>query len=132
MAGSYNDPVARVVLQGDVAVTASAWVPLTASGSTGVTTGTLPVVGRRQIRYCIKSNPGGALALQYVSRTMKPDGTYEYVTPTSSSLIKTSTVYPGNTTVVEPIGDAIQVFGRLVKKKGFTFNSIRVVVSEFA
>lgn len=68
------------------------------------------------------------MALQYVSKNL--DGTF--TTPTASSLIKVSTVYPGNTTVVEPIGDAIQVFGRLVKKKGFTFGSIRVVVSEFA
>ncbi len=128
MAGSFNDPVARVVLQGDVAVTASAWVPLTATGASGVTTDTSPLDARRQIRYCIKSNPGGALALQYVSKNL--DGTF--TTPTASSLIKVSTVYPGNTTVVEPIGDAIQVFGRLVKKKGFTFGSIRVVVSEFA
>lgn len=127
MAGSYNDPVARVVLQGDVAVTASAWVPLTASGTGGITTSTVPVVGRRQIRYNIKSNPGGALALQYVSKNL--DGTF--TTPTASS-VKTSTVYPGNTTVVEPIGDSIQVFGRLVKKKGFTYDSIRVIVSEFA
>lgn len=128
MAGSFNDPVARVVLQGDVAVVATDWVPLTASGSGGITTNTSPLQARRQIRYCIKSNPGGALALQYVSKNL--DGTF--TTPSGSGLVKISTVYPGNTTVVEPIGDSIQVFGRLVKKKGFTFGSIRVVVSEFA
>ena len=127
MAGSYGDFVARKVLQGDVAVVATAWVPLTATGSGGVTTGTSPLEARRQIRYAIKSNPGGALALQYVAKNL--DGTF--TTPTSAS-VKTSTIYPGNTTVVEPIGDAIQVFGRLVKKKGFTFNSIRVIVTELA
>lgn len=101
---------------------ATAWRPLTATGITGT-----PQEARRQIRYNIKSNPGGALALQYVKKNM--DGTF--TTPTSAS-VKTSTVYPGNTTVVEPIGDAIQVFGRLVKKKGFTFDSIRVIVTELS
>ncbi len=127
MAGSFNDNVARVVKQGDVAVVATAWVPLTATGTGGVTTGTTPLQGRRHIRYNIKSNPGGALALQYVAKNL--DGTF--TTPTSAS-VKTSTVYPGNTTVVEPIGDSIQVFGRLVKKKAFTFSSIRVIVTEMA
>lgn len=127
MAQSYGDPVARKVQQGDVAVTASAWVPLTASGVGGVTTGTLPLEARRQIRYAVKANAGGALALQYVPRNL--DGTY--TTPTTAS-VKLSTVYPGNSIIVEPIGDAIQVFGRLVKKQAFAFNSIRVIVTEFA
>lgn len=122
MAGTYTEATARVVKQGDIAVVATAWVPLTATGVTG-----LPMQARRQIRYNIKANPGGALALQYVSKNL--DGTF--TTPTTAS-VKTSTVYPGNTTVVEPIGDSIQVFGRLVKKKGFTFDSIRVIVTEFA
>lgn len=122
MAGSFNDNVARVVNQGDVAVTASAWVPLTANGVLAS-----PLQGRRHIRYNIKSNPGGALALQYVAKNL--NGTF--TNPTAAS-VKTSTVYPGNTTVVEPIGDAIQVFGKLVKKKGFSFDSIRVIVTEFA
>jgi len=128
MAGSFNDNVARTVLQGDVAVVATAWVPLTASGSGGVTTNTTPLEARRHIRYNIKSNPGGALAVTYVARNL--DGTY--TTPGASTSVKTATVFPGNTTVVEPIGDAIQVFGKLVKKKGFSFSSIRVVVTEFA
>ncbi len=127
MSMSYGDAVARKVLQGDVNVVATAWVPLTATGTGGSTSGTVPLVARRHIRYNIKANPGGALALQYVSRNL--DGTY--TTPTNAS-VKYSTIYPGNTTVVEPIGDAIQVFGRLVKKKGFTFSSIRVIVTEMA
>ncbi len=126
MAGSFNENLARVAIQGDVAVTAGAWVPLTASGTSGITTGTVPLGARRHIRYNIKSNPGGALALEYVKKNQ--DGTF--TTPTTS--VKVATVYPGNTTVVEPIGDALQVFGRLVKKKGFTFSSIRVIVTEFA
>jgi len=119
MAGSFNDNVARVVRQGDVAIVATAWTPLVVSTS--------PLPGRRHIRYNIKSNPGGALALQYVAKNL--DGTF--TNPTTAA-VQLSTIYPGNTTVVEPIGDAIQVFGRLVKKKAFANSSIRVIVSEFA
>lgn len=130
MAGAYGDFVARRVEQGDVAVTASAWVPLTSGateGGNGTTTGTVPISNRRQIRYAIKANAGGALALQYVPKNL--DGTF--TTPTTAS-VKLSTIYQGNSIVVEPIGDSIQVFGRLVKKKGFTQGSIRVIVTEFA
>lgn len=127
MAGAYNDNVARKVIQGDVAVVATAWVPLTASGSGGVTTGTTPLANRRHVRFQIKANPGGALAVQYVEKNSS--GTF--TTPTTAS-VKTSTVFPGNTMIVEPIGDSVQIFGRLVKKKGFTFNSIRVIVTEYS
>lgn len=128
MAGLFGDSVAKNVLQGDVAVVATAWVPLTASGTGGVTTGTSPMAARRHIRYQIKANPGGALAVAYVSKNL--DGTF--TTPGAGTSVKTSTIFPGNTTIVEPIADSIQVFGKLVKKKGFTNSSIRVVVTEFA
>ena len=129
MSMSNNDSVARTVIQGDVAVPDTAWVPLTASGSSGVTAGTTPLKGRRHIRYQVKAAAGGALALQYVQKNA--DGTF--TTPTASGLTHIATIYPGNTIVVEPIGDSVQVFGRLTKKKGFTTTSvIRVIVTEFA
>lgn len=128
MAMSYGDAVARKVIQGDVAVPSGSWVPLTASGVSGVTTGTTPLQSRRHLRFQIKAAPGGALALQYVAKNL--DGTF--TTPTQSGLIKISTVYAGQTIEVEPIGDSIQVFGRLSKKKGFTGDSIRVIVTEYA
>jgi hypothetical protein len=121
MAGLYGDFVAKTVAQGDCAAVATEWKPLTGTGNSGT-----PLKGRRHIRYNIKAAPGGALALQYVAKNA--DGTF--TTPTSS--VKYSTIYPGNSTIAEPIGDALQVFGRLVKKKGFTDSSIRVVVTEFA
>lgn len=121
MAGSYNDSVARTARQGDCNIVATAWVALTGTGTSGT-----PLDGRRHIRYNIKSNPGAAMAVEYVAKNL--DGTF--TTPTTS--VKLCTIYPGNTTVVEPIGDAIQVFGRLVKKKGVTFSSARVIVAEFA
>lgn len=124
---NYGDFVARHAIQGDVSVPATAWVPLTASGTGGVTTNTTPLLGRRHLRLQVKANPGGALAIQYV--TKNADGTF--TAPGATTNIKVSTVYPGNTTVVEPLGDSVQLFGRLSKKKGFTFNSIRVIVTEY-
>lgn len=130
MAGLYGDFVAKTVSQGDVAVTASGWVPLVSTGETnGDTTGKSPLGGRRHVRIQAKSAPGGAMALAYGAK--KADGTYETPSTTSTS-VKISTVMPGNTTWVEPISDAVQVYGRLVKKKGFTDNSIRVIVTEYA
>lgn len=126
MAGLYGDFTAKTIQQGDVAITVSAWVPLVSGGSGGVTTGVTPLAGRRQLRVQAKSNPGGALALTYASKNA--DGTF--TTPTTS--VKVATIMPGNTTWVEPIGDAVQIYGRLVKKKGFTSGSIRVIVTEYA
>ncbi len=126
MAGSYGDFVARTATQGDVSVVATAWVPLTSTGTAGVTTSTSPMRARRHIRYQLKSLPGGAMAVVYVQKNL--DGTF--TTPTAS--VKTATVFRGNSIIIEPIGDSIQVFGKLVKKNGFTNNSIRVIVTEFA
>ena len=125
---NYGDAVARTISQGTVTVVATAWIPLTSTGTAGVTTNTLPMQQRRHIRYQIKANPGGAMAVTYVQKNL--DGTF--TTPGTSTSVKACTVFPGNTAVVEPIGDAIQVFGKLVKKKGFSFSSISVVVTEMA
>jgi hypothetical protein len=129
MAGLYGDFTAKTIQQGDVALTISSWVPLVSGGTSGVTTSIAPLAGRRQLRIQAKSVPGGALALAYGAK--KADGTYE--TPNShASSVKIATVMPGNTTWVEPVGDAVQVYGRLVKKKGFTSGSIRVIVTEYS
>jgi hypothetical protein len=110
-----------------VSLTASEWKPLVASTETdGDSAGLTPLGGRRQVRIQAKSNPGGAVALSYAA--VNSDGTF--TTPTDS--VKLATVMPGNTTWVEPISDVVQVYGRLVKKKGFTDNSIRVIVTEYA
>lgn len=120
MSGLYGDFTAKSVRQGSVACTTSSWVPLVSSGST-------PYSGRRQIRFQLKSNPGGSIALQYVSRNA--DGTF--TTPTATSSVKLSTIFAGNTTIVEPVADTVNVYAKLVKKVGFTDNSIRVIVTEY-
>ena len=129
MAGLYGDFVAKTVTQGDVNIVATAWTPLISGTSqlyNGTTVTNQPLQSRRHVRYQLKSNPGGAMAVVYVQKNL--DGTF--TTPTTS--VKLATVFPGNTTVVEPLGDAVQAYGKLVKKKGFTFGSIRVIVTEFA
>lgn len=122
MSGHYGDAVAKSIVQNQVAVVATAWTPLVAQPSTG-----LPYENRRQIRYQIKSNSGGTMALAYVSRNA--DGTF--TNPSTDVSPKTCTVMAGNTTWVEPIGDTVMVYGKLVKKAGFTFDSIRVIVTEY-
>ena len=128
MSGNYGDFVAKTVKQGDVAVVATKWVPLVGTGSGGLTDGLLPLRARRHLRMQIKANPGGSLALAYVQKNQ--DGSF--TTPDADGVpVKLATNYPGNTIFYEPIGDAVQVYGRLYKKKGFTDSSIRVIVTEF-
>lgn len=126
MSGLYGDFVAKTVKQGDVAITTSAWVPLVSGFDPSNLTA--PMNQRRHVRIQLKSNPGGAMAITYVQKNL--DGTF--TTPGTSTSVKTATVMPGNTTWIEPLGDGIQAFGKLVKKKAFTFNSIRAIITEFA
>jgi hypothetical protein len=120
MAGLYGDFVAKTAVQTDVAVTASAWVPLSASSG--------PLEARRHVRIQLKSNAGGAMAITYVS--VNADGTF--TTPTTATSVKTATIMPGNSTWIEPLGDTLQAYGKLVKKAGFTPSSIRAIVTEYA
>lgn len=127
MAGSYNDSVARTVTQGYVTVQATAWTPLVASGTNGSTSGCTPLGGRRQLRYQIKTSAkGGAMAIAYSPKNA--NGTF--TAPTTG--VSLCTVVGGNSTVVEPIGDAVQVWGRLTPKAGFSSAHIRVIVTEYA
>lgn len=119
MAGNFGDSTAQSAIQGRVNVIATAWTPIVAGG------GTTNYPARRHVRLQSKSNPGGAMALEYVSPNA--DGTY--TTPTTS--VKLCTIMPGNSTWIEPIGDKCMIFGKLVKKKGFSFSSISVVVTEY-
>ena len=116
--------VAKTVKQGDVTLVTTAWKPLVSSFDSA--NPTMPMPTRRHVRIQLKSNPGGAMAIAYVQKNL--DGTF--TTPTLS--VKLATVMPGNTTWVEPLGEVIQAYGRLVQKKGFTSNSIRAIITEFA
>lgn len=125
MAGNYGDFVARTVNQGYARVYATAYVPLTASGTNGDTSGTTPLTSRRQVRFHIKANPGGSLGIAYVAKNA--DGTF--TVPTDDA--KYVTVYPGGSIVVEPIGDAVNVYAKLIKKAGYTGNHVIVAITEY-
>ena len=120
MAGQFNEGVAKSAVQGRVSIVSTAWRPLVANSD-----GATAYPNRRHIRIQLKSNPGGAMALEYVSPN--EDGTF--TTPTTS--VKLCTVMPGNTTWIEPVGSMCMIYGKMVAKKGFTSSSISAVVTEY-
>lgn len=126
MANHYGETPARHVLQQRINVGAGAWVPLRV--------GSAPLSNRRHIRMQLKSNPGGAMALAYANATVTNSGrgisSKSFTAPTTGA--SGLTTIPGNSIYTEPIGDNVEVYGRLVKKKGFTDNSITVIVTEYA
>lgn len=129
MAGSYNDNVARHVTQGQVAIVAGDWRELVASavsGGDGDTAGKTPLKARRQVRYQIKANKGYTMAVAYTNKNQ--DGTF--TAPTDG--VALCTIIPGNSTVVEPLGDSVMIWGKLVKKAGVSDDSARVIVTEYA
>lgn len=128
MAGSYNDSVARTVEQGQVSIVTTTFRPLVANTTVanGDSSGQTPLKARRQVRYQIKANKGYTMAIAY--STKNADGTY--TAPTTG--VAHCTIIPGNSTVVEPLGDSVQIWGKLLLKAGATDNSARVIVTEYA
>lgn len=128
MAGLYGDSVAKTVQQGQVAAVTTAWRPLVANitVSNGDTTGLTPLKGRRHVRYQLKSALKDTIALAYAPKNA--DGTF--TTPTDG--VKNCTMVNGGGTLVEPIGDSVNVYAKLMPKAGSSTTSIRVIVTEYA
>jgi hypothetical protein len=127
MAGSYNDSVARRAEQGQVAIVATDWRELVSGGpDDGDTAGLTPLKARRQLRYQIKADKGMTMAIAYTAKN--EDGSF--TAPTDG--VAHCTIIPGNSTVVEPLGDSVMIWGKLLKKAGATDDSARVVVTEYA
>ena len=118
MASGFGDFTAKYVRQGVVQCDTTSWTAL-------VTSGTTPLEGRRHIRIFPKSKQGHAIALAYV--TKNADGTFT----TATDSVGDCTIYAGNTKIIEPISDVIQVFGRMVNKAGTTDTSARVIITEY-
>lgn len=118
MAGLYGDFVAKTVQQGSLSLRTTEWTPLIV--------GSAPLEGRRHVRIQVQANPGGAVALAYAPRNA--DRTF--TTPTQT--VGSSTIMAGNTTWIEPVGDVVQMYGKLVKKAGYTSDYAHVVITEFA
>lgn len=129
MAGSFNDNVARDVKQGSISIVTTVWRPIVANTTVanGDSVGLAPMSGRRHVRYQIKAVAGYAMALGYGQKQV--DGSFSQPVTT----VKTSTIVPGNSTVVEPLGDSVQLYGKLVLKAGVSANSsARVIVTEYS
>ena len=126
MAIHYGETPAREVVQQRLNVGTAEWVPLRA--------GAAPLNNRRHIRIQIKSPPGLALALEYangvVTNNNRGVSSTAFTAPTTGA--SGTTVMPGNSIFIEPLGDNVDIFGRLVQKKGETDNSITVIVTEYA
>ena len=119
MSGLYGDFVAKTVSQGAVNVIKTAYTLLVSSGSS-------PLPGRRHIRIFVSGKLGSSLALAYAS--MNADGTFTL--PTTD--VRLVTVFPGGSIFIEPVGDVVNVYGKLLCKIGNTDNSVRVIVTEYA
>ncbi len=118
MAGHYGDSVAKIVNVGLVSCGTTSW--------TALQVGDAPQKDRRHIKIQVKSAPGVAIVLGYSPKNA--DGSYSV--PTIG--VKEGAVIAGNTTVIEPIGDVVTVYGRLVLKKGATETSSRISITEYS
>ena len=127
MAGQFNENIAKNVQQGKVSCGLTAWTLLAANGTSNRGS-------RTHIRLQTQGEGIGAvLAIHYVNGTVNADGTYSFAAPASAMTVKGKTQYRGMATWVEPVGDKVQVYGRLTLKNGLTsVNSVEVIVTEFS
>ena len=119
MAINYGENVAKNVSQGTKTLGTGAWTALNAGSSI------LP--NRTHVRIFVRGNPGMAVAIDYAN--INADGS-TFTTPTTD--VRNTTVFPGGRTWIEPVGDKVQIYGRLVKKAGATDSSVKVIVTEFS
>lgn len=125
MAKHSGENVAKRVSQGRVILSLGDWRLLAADGSSNL-------AGRTHIRLQSQGKPGNAVAIAYAVGTTTDGYTYSFTAPTSTTLIKNCTVFRGTATWVEPLGEAVQIYGRLNAKAGATENSVAVIVTEYA
>jgi hypothetical protein len=126
MAVNYGGLVAQNVTQGQASINPDGWTLMQVDAA--------PLNNRRQVRVQLKSNPGGAMAVAYANATISTgaSGAQEKTFTAPTTGVAGLTVYPGNQIIIEPLGPNVQLYGRLVKKKGFTDNTVPCVVTEFA
>lgn len=127
MAKQYGENVAKFIRQGKVRVDDISWTLLSANG-----TSNLP--GRTHIRFQTRGKAVGVvLALQYVNGTSTDGNTYTFSAPASTVSVGESTQFRGTATWVEPVGDRVQIYGRMLLKAGATgSSSLNVILTEYA
>lgn len=101
---------------------------------TALQSGSSPLNNRRHVRIQVQGEAGAAVALAYANGVTTNDSrgvsSTAFTTPTVS--VSNVTFVPGATTWIEPLGDKVTIYGRLLQKKGFTENAVKVVVTEYA
>lgn len=117
MAISHGNPVASTVVQGAVFCPTGSWVALTGGSSI--------LLGRQWIRLQPRGRDTIGLALKYVQKNL--DGTFTAPTSTAhdATIISTTSIH------IEPLSDAVQVFGRAVQRGGSS-GGIKVIVAEYS
>ena len=127
MAKHAGENVAKNVQQGKIRVVGTAWTLLSANGTSNL-------AGRTHVRLQTRGKAVGVvLALQYVNGTTTDAVTWSFTAPDTTVSVGESTQFRGTATWVEPVGDAVQIYGRMLLKAGVTVdNSLNVVVTEFA
>lgn len=126
MAMKYGDGMAQHVEDARLTVTTGAWTPLQVGAD--------PLKGRRHLRIQILGPSGGALALAYANGVTENNArgvsSTTFTAPTGSAAGRPRIA--GGQTVIEPIGDKVEVYGRLILKDGETGNSGQIIVTEYA
>ena len=126
MAKQFGENIATVVTQGKIRVVATSWTLLSANGTSNLS-------GRTHLRLQTRGKAVGVtLALQYVNG-VNTSGTFNFTAPASTVSVGESTQFRGTATWVEPVGDRVQIYGRMLLKAGVTLdNSLYVIVTEFS
>lgn len=127
MAKQFGENIATNVQQGKVRVPSNAWVLLSADGSANL-------AGRTHVRLQTRGKAVGVvLALQYVNGTTTNGNTWNFTAPAATVSVGESTQFRGTATWVEPVGEKVQIYGRMLLKAGVTVdNSLNVIVTEYA
>lgn len=113
----YGASAAKYVIQGQVGIVTTVWTPLQV--------GSIPQKNRTMLRVFSRAATGLTCALAYANRN--EDG--GFTTPTDS--VRNTTITVGGKTWTEPVGDDVQVYGRLLLKAGATDTSAKIIVTEY-
>lgn len=102
---------------------------------TALQVGSVPQNNRRHVRIFPKSVVGGAVGLAYAVGVKSTNPTTRqtdvtFTTPTDD--VGAVTIVPGGTLHVEPLGDNVCLYGRLINKAGSALGSVDVIVTEFS
>lgn len=111
----HGSPHAKFASQAAVGVNTTAW--------TALQVGSTPLDQRLWVELQVRGR--SALALAYANKA--GDGTF--TTPTDS--IRNTKIIPAASFKVEPLGDSVALYGRVVPKAGSTQTSVKVIVTEY-